>query len=140
LSVVADEPELLGLREEHLATISALVDEALLTFGRPPFERYEFLVALTNRMGGIGLEHLESSENQLEPRNFVDWDIHDWDRNVLAHEIVHSWNGKYRRPAALWTPDFHQPMRGDLLWVYEGQTQFWGMVLAARSGLQSKQT
>ena len=62
----------------------------------------------------------------------------DWDRNVIAHEFVHSWNGKYRRPADLWTPDYQQPMQDTLLWVYEGQTQFWGYVLAARSGVQTK--
>ena len=138
LYAVADRPDQLDLDAAHLSRLSALVDEALLTFGRPPFDHYTFLVALTDRMGGIGLEHLHSSENQLEPRNFVDWDALDWDRNVLAHEFSHSWNGKFRRPARLWTPDYRQPMQDDLLWVYEGQTQFWGMVLAARSGLQDK--
>ena len=61
-----------------------------------------------------------------------------WDRNVVAHELSHSWDGKYRRPAGLWTPDYRQPMQDNLLWVYEGQDQFWGWVLAARSGLQPK--
>jgi predicted metalloprotease with PDZ domain len=139
-NVVADAPELIALAPGQLVSLTTLVDEALATFGPPPFDRYEFLVALTNRMGGIGLEHLRSSENQLEPRNFVDWDAYDWDRNVLAHEFVHAWNGKYRRPAGLATPDYRQPMQGRLLWVYEGQTQFWGWVLAARSGLQSRET
>jgi predicted metalloprotease with PDZ domain len=140
LHAVADAPELLLLDPRRLTAFKALVDEALLTFGRPPFDRYELLVALTDRMGGIGLEHLRSSENQLEPRNFVDWDAFDWDRNVLAHEFTHAWNGKFRRPAGLSTPDYRQPMQSNLLWVYEGQTQFWGWVLAARSGLQAKQT
>lgn len=139
LNVVADSPEQLALDPQRLPALSGLVDEALATFGRAPYDRYEFLVALTNRMGGIGLEHLRSSENQLEPRNFVDWAGLDWDRNVLAHELVHAWNGKFRRPAKLWTPDYRQPMQDNLLWVYEGQTQFWGWVLAARSGLQSKE-
>lgn len=138
LNAVADSPDLLEIQPDHLATMPALVAEALQTFGRPAFDRYEFLVALTDRLGGIGLEHLESSENQLEPRTFVDWAPMDWDRNVLAHELVHSWNGKYRRPERLWTPDYRAPMDDSLLWVYEGQTQFWGWVLAARSGLQSK--
>ena len=64
----------------------------------------------------------------------------DWDRNVLPHEFTHSWNGKYRRPARLWTPDYRTQMQDDLLWVYEGQTQFWGFVLAARSGVQTRET
>lgn len=140
LNAVADAPELLGLGADSQARLKALVDEARITFGGPPFDRYDFLVALSTRLGGIGLEHLKSSENQLEPENFIDWQGLDWDRNVLAHELVHSWNGKYRRPAGLWTPDYRQPMRDNLLWVYEGQTQFWGWVLAARSGLQSKET
>ncbi|MFD2134796.1 hypothetical protein ACFSLT_05310 [Novosphingobium resinovorum] len=62
----------------------------------------------------------------------------DWDRNVIAHEFVHSWNGKFRRGADAWTPDYQQPMQNTMLWVYEGQTQFWGYVLAARSGVQSR--
>jgi predicted metalloprotease with PDZ domain len=135
---MADAPELLALRTEDALHLPALVEEALLTFGKPPFDKYTFLVALSDKIGGIGLEHLKSSENQLEPFNFVQWDQYDWDRNVLSHELVHSWNGKYRRPDGLATPDYRQPMVDNLLWVYEGQTQFWGWVLSARSGLQSK--
>ncbi|PEQ14215.1 peptidase M61 [Novosphingobium sp. PC22D] len=138
LSAVADSPGQLALRAEDQAKLSALVDETLLLFGKPAFDHYEFLVALSDRIGGIGLEHLRSSENQLEPNNFAQWDDFDWDRNVLSHEFVHSWNGKYRRPAGLWTPDYRTPMVDSLLWVYEGQTQFWGLVLAARAGTQSK--
>ncbi|MFM5908482.1 MAG: peptidase M61, partial [Novosphingobium sp.] len=100
----------------------------------------EFLLALTDRMGGIGLEHHRSSENQLEPDAFTEWAKNEYDRNLLPHEYAHSWSGKFRRPARLWTPDYRQPMQGDLLWAYEGQDQFWGTVLAARSGLQSKET
>lgn len=140
LNAVADAPGLLDLSVANAQYLSALSSEAMALFGRAPFDRYEFLVALTNRLGGIGLEHLRSSENQLEPRAFVDWRGHDWDRNVLPHELVHAWNGKYRRPAELWTPDYRQPMRDNLLWVYEGQTQFWGWVLAARSGVQTRDT
>ncbi len=140
MGAVADKPELLKLAPERVPALKAMGDEALLLFGSKHFDRYQFLVALTDRMGGIGLEHHRSSENQLEPKNFIEWDKMDWDRNVLAHELVHSWDGKFRRPAKLWTPDYRQPMQDNLLWVYEGQTQFWGWVLAARSGLQSKET
>jgi predicted metalloprotease with PDZ domain len=139
LNVVADKPEQLEAKPEHIAAHRALVGEALATFGTRPFDRYDFLLALTDRMGGIGLEHHRSSENQLEPNAFVKWADYDWDRGLLPHEFAHSWNGKYRRPAKLWTPDYRQPMQDNLLWVYEGQTQFWGLVLAARSGLQSKE-
>jgi predicted metalloprotease with PDZ domain len=139
LNVVADKPEQLAAKPEHIAAYRALVQEALATFGTKPFDHYAFLLALTDRMGGIGLEHHRSSENQLEPGAFLRWDDYGWDRGLLPHELAHSWNGKFRRPARLWTPDFQQPMQGNLLWVYEGQTQFWGVVHAVRSGLQSKE-
>ena len=140
LTVVADKPSLLAIKPENLKTFSNLVTEADLTFGGRPFDHYDFLLALTDRMGGIGLEHQRSSENQYEPDSFVKWDEMDWDHNVIAHEYVHAWNGKYRRPEGLWTADYRIPMQNNLLWVYEGQTQFWGWVLAARSGLQKKET
>ncbi|MDP9057194.1 MAG: peptidase M61, partial [Pseudomonadota bacterium] len=138
LNVVADRPTNLAIAPEHLATYSALVDEALLTFGSRHFDHYDFLLGLTDKLGGIGLEHHRSSENTMGPDTFTKWDERDFDRNVLPHELTHSWNGKFRRPATLWTPDYREPMQDDLLWVYEGQTQFWGLVLAARSGVQSK--
>lgn len=138
LDIVADKPEQLKIAPENLATYRNLVDEALLTYGAKHFDHYDLLLALTDRMGGIGLEHHRSSENQYEPRTLVDWTAGDWDRNVIAHEFSHSWDGKYRRPAKLWTPDYRVPMQDNLLWVYEGQNQFWGLVLAARAGVQSK--
>jgi len=138
LDVVADKPEQLVLAPEHLAMFEKLVDETLAIYGAKHFDHYDLLLALTDRMGGIGLEHHRSSENDYEPETFVKWDDYGWARNVIPHEFNHSWNGKYRRPAALWTPDYRQPMQGNLLWMYEGQDQFWGYVLAARSGLQSK--
>ncbi len=140
LNVVADKPEQLALPPERLPALKALGDEAIALFGSRHFDHYDFLAALTERMGAIGLEHHRSSENQMEPKNFIEWERLDWDRNVLAHELSHSWIGKFRRPAKLWTPDYRTPMQDNLLWVYEGQNQFWGWVLAARSGLQSKET
>ncbi len=138
LNVVADKPGDLTILPEHLKTYAALVDEALLTFGSRHFDHYDFLLALSDRLGGIGLEHHRSSENTMGPDAFSNWAERDFDRNVLPHELTHSWNGKFRRPATLWTPDYRTPMQDNLLWVYEGQTQFWGYVLAARSGVQSK--
>ena len=138
LAAVADEPALLALHPEHLATYRALVAEALALYGNRPFDHYDFLVAMTDRLGSIGLEHHRSSENQMEPETWTEWDAMGFDRNIIAHELSHAWDGKYRRPAKLWTPDYRQPMQDNLLWVYEGQNQFWGYVLAARSGVQSK--
>ena len=140
LNAVADKPELLALPPERLASLRALGEEALIAYGSRHFDHYEFLVALSDRLGDIGKEHHRSSENLVEPRSFVDWERLDWDRNVLPHELSHSWDGKFRRPAKLWTPDYRQPMQDNLLWVYEGQNQFWGLVLAARSGVQTKET
>ena len=138
LDAVADEAKSLAIRPEHLATYRALVDEALALYGSRHFDHYDILLALSDKIGSIGLEHHRSSENQMEPESFVDWATMDFDRNIIAHEISHSWDGKFRRPARLWTPDYRQPMQDNLLWVYEGQNQFWGYVLAARSGVQSK--
>ena len=86
-----------------------------------------------------GLEHHQSSEDGTEPDAFTEWDKNAYDRDLLPHEFTHSWNGKFRRPADLWTPNYNVPMQDSLLWVYEGQTQYWGEVLAARSGLWTKQ-
>jgi predicted metalloprotease with PDZ domain len=138
IGAVADKAEQLEIAPENLATYSKLVDETLALFGARHFDHYEFLLAMTDRMGSIGLEHHRSSENQYEPTTLVEWDKMAWDRNVVPHELVHSWNGKYRRPADMWTPDYRTPMQGSLLWMYEGQTQFWGYILAARSGVQPK--
>jgi predicted metalloprotease with PDZ domain len=98
-----------------------------------------FCWASATVMSGIGLEHHRSSEDGTALKYFTDWDKSSASRDLLSHEYTHSWNGKFRRPADLWTPNFNVPMRDSLLWVYEGQTQYWGTVLAARAGLWTKQ-
>lgn len=139
LNVFADEAKYLDAKPEQIAAHSRLVDQAVKLFGAQHYDHYEFLMAMTDEMGGIGLEHHRSSENGVNPEYFTEWDSGPGRRNLLPHELVHSWNGKFRRGANLWTPDFKTPMRDNLMWVYEGQTQFWGYVLQARSGLVSKQ-
>lgn len=138
LNIVADDDKYLKPRKSHIDKHAKLVREAEALFGSQPYDHYDFLLALTEEMGGIGIEHHRSSENGVNREYFTDWNDGPGRRNLLPHEIIHSWNGKYRRPQGMWTPDFRQPMRDDLLWVYEGQTQFWGYVLGARSGLYSK--
>lgn len=140
LDVVADRDDLLAIVPANLERYRALVREADLTFGARHYDHYDFLLALTDRLSHVGLEHHRSNESTYEPKTWTDWDAMDWDRNVVSHEYVHSWDGKFRRAAKLWTPDYRQPMQDNLLWVYEGQTQFWGLVLAARSGVQTKDT
>ncbi len=138
LNIFADEPAALDATAAELEAHRSLVRQADRLFGVRPFDRYDFLLALTQRMGGIGLEHHRSSENATVPYYFVAWNDAAPVRDLLPHEYVHSWNGKHRRPAELWTPDFSTPMRTSLLWVYEGQTQYWGHVLGARSGLLTR--
>ena len=139
LNVWADEAKFLDAKPEQIAAHKALVDEAVILFGSKHFDRYEFLLGLTEELGGIGLEHHRSSENTRETDYFTEWDENGSERALLPHELVHSWNGKFRRPADMWTPNYSIPMRDNLLWVYEGQTSYWDMLLAARSGLQPKE-
>jgi len=135
LNVFADEPGDLAATPEQIEAHRRLAEQELRLYGTQHFSHYEFLLALTDELGGIGLEHLRSSENSEDRDYFTGWNMGSAGRDLLAHESNHSWDGKYRRGADLWTPTYNVPMRDSLLWVYEGQDQFWGYVLAARSGL-----
>ena len=139
LDTFADTPDQLVAKPEQIAAHQRLVDQAVKTFGAQHYDHYHFLLSISDQIGGIGLEHHRSSEDGTRPGYFTEWDQNIGARNLLPHEYTHSWDGKFRRGADLWTPDFDVPMRDSLLWVYEGQTQFWGYVLQARSGLVSKQ-
>ncbi len=139
LNVVADAPELLEAKPEQIEAHKNLVTQAYKLFGSHHYDHYDLLLALSDKLGGIGLEHHRSSENGTLPTYFTEWDKNAPARNLLPHEYNHSWNGKFRRPADLWTPNYNVPMRGSLLWVYEGQTQYWGFVLGARAGLVTKE-
>ncbi|WP_374942905.1 M61 family metallopeptidase [Sphingomonas sp.] len=139
LNVFADSPDNLAATPEQIDAHKRLVEQAVKTFGAQHYDHYEFLLSLSDQLGTIGLEHHRSSENGAPTGYFTDWANGAVRRNLLPHEFTHSWDGKFRRGADLWTPDFRTPMRDSLLWVYEGQTQFWGYVLQARSGLVSKQ-
>jgi predicted metalloprotease with PDZ domain len=135
LSVFGDSAELLEVRPQQLQAHRNLVHEAYALLGPPHFDRYEFLLALSDYFGDIGLEHHRSSENRRPPNYFLEWERVGAERDLLPHEFSHSWNGKFRRPAELATPDFNTPMRNSLLWVYEGLTNYFGSLLAVRSGL-----
>ncbi len=137
LTLFADNPASLKASTEQIDAHKALVRQADRLFGSRHFKRYEFLLALSEHFSGIGLEHAESSENGVKPGYFTEWAKGAPGRTLLPHEYTHSWNGKFRRPADLSTPTFNQPMQDSLLWFYEGQTQYWGFVLSARSGLVS---
>lgn len=138
LNIVADEAKYLAATPAQIDVHRRLVDQAVKLFGTRPFDHYDFLVGLTERIDPIGLEHHRSSENVVNPGYFTDWASGPGRRNLLAHEFAHSWVGKYRRPAGQIVSDFSTPLNDELLWVYEGQDQFWGYVLGARAGLFTK--
>ena len=135
LNVFADSAAQLEAAPEHVDAHKALVNQADSVFGSRHFARYEFLLAISDQFSGIGLEHSESSENGVRLGYFTQWKKSSAGRTLLPHEYAHSWNGKFRRPADLWTPNYNVPMQDSLLWIYEGQTQYWGYVLAARAGI-----
>ena len=139
IEVIADNEAELAATPEQIAAHRRLVEQAVKTFGSQHYDHYDFLLTISNNLGGIGLEHHRSSEDGTRRGYFTDWDNQLNARNLLPHEFTHSWDGKFRRPAGLWTPDYRLPMQNEGLWVYEGQTQFWGYVLGARSGMLSKQ-
>lgn len=135
LDIVADAPKYLEMTPEQLKAHRGLVSQALKLFGSHHYDHYDFLLSLSEVLAGNGTEHHQSSENGMGTDYFTAWADNAPDRDLLAHEYTHSWNGKFRRPADLWTPNFNVPMGDSLLWVYEGQTQYWGLVLTARSGM-----
>ncbi len=139
LDVIADNDQELAATPDEIAAHRRLVEQAVKAFGAQHYDHYDFLLTISNYLGGNGLEHHRSSEDGTQRGYFTDWKNVLRDRNLLPHEFTHSWNGKFRRAADLWTPDFRTPMQDSMLWVYEGQTQFWGYVLGARSGMLSKQ-
>ena len=138
LDVVSDYPEDAQLRPAFLAGVNNLVREASALYGSHHYGVYHFLLTLSDVAGGQGLEHGQSSDNGVGEKAFSDAVHQLREADLLPHEFTHSWNGKYRRPAALYQPDFATPQQGALLWVYEGMTQYWGNVLTARAGLETQ--
>ena len=139
LHLMADSAAALATTEAQIDAHRRLVQQADKLFGPRRFAHYDFLLALSDELGGIGLEHHQSSENGVNLKYFEAWDKGVGDRELLPHEYAHSWNGKFRRPADLSTRHFNEAMQNSLLWLYEGQTEYWGRVLAVRSGLVSAQ-
>lgn len=137
IHLAADSPEALEMSPKMIADLKQLVGEAGALFGAYHHTEYHFLLALSDHVAHFGLEHHQSSDNRVPERTLLEDTLRKVHIGVLSHEYVHSWNGKYRRPADLTTSDYNQPMVGDLLWVYEGLTQYLGTLLAARSGLWS---
>jgi predicted metalloprotease with PDZ domain len=137
IDIAADSAAALAMTPDTQLQLHNLVTEAYALFGARHYRDYHFLLTLSDDVAHFGLEHHESSDDRTAERSLID----DAERvefaSLLPHEYVHSWNGKYRRPAGLATADYQQPMKDDLLWVYEGLTEYLGEVLTARSGLQT---
>ena len=136
LNLAADGEAALEIPAEQLQGYRNLVGQTGALFGARHYRHYDFLLTLSDGVAHFGLEHHESSDNRVPERSLIDEDRRKanlWD--LLPHEMVHSWNGKYRRPAGLAPGRFDEPMRGSLLWVYEGLTQYLGEILTPRSGL-----
>jgi predicted metalloprotease with PDZ domain len=137
MDMVADSEADLAMKPEDLAAYRKLVAETGALFGARHYRQYHFLYTLSDQVGGHGLEHHESNDSAAAERTLLDPDLHLLYASLLPHEFAHSWNGKYRRPAGLATRNYQEPMMGDLLWVYEGLTDYLGNLLAERSGLMS---
>jgi predicted metalloprotease with PDZ domain len=135
MDIVADNETDLAMSPEDLAAYKKLVAETGALFGARHYRQYHFLYTLSDQVGGHGLEHHQSNDSATSERTLLDPKLRLLNADLLPHEFAHSWNGKYRRPAGLATRNYQEPMIGDLLWVYEGLTDYLGNLLAERSGL-----
>jgi predicted metalloprotease with PDZ domain len=138
LDLAADGPAALEIAPSSEAAMKALVREADALYGARHYDRYHFLFTLSDHVAHFGLEHHQCNDTRLAERTLVDEKLRP-SLEVLAHEYMHSWNAKYRRPTGLATPNYQVPMDGNLLWVYEGLTQYLGTLLSARSGLWTEE-
>jgi predicted metalloprotease with PDZ domain len=139
IDIAADSAAALEMTADTQASLHNLVEEAQALFGVHHYRGYHFLLTLSDDVAHFGLEHHESSDDRTSERSLIDDAQRIEFAGLLPHEYVHSWNGKYRRPAGLATPDYQVPMKDDLLWVYEGLTEYLGSVLTARSELLTSQ-
>jgi predicted metalloprotease with PDZ domain len=137
VDMVGESDEAVQITDKDIANLKQLVAETGKLFGARHYTKYTFLLTLGDQTAHHGLEHHESSDNGAGEEMFSDADVHNLEADLLPHEFFHSWNGKYKRPAGLVTPNYQEPMHGDLLWVYEGLTDYMGNILAARTGLRS---
>jgi predicted metalloprotease with PDZ domain len=135
LNLFADREENLAMTDLQIKHHRELVKQAVKFFGAQHYDRYNFLLVLSDRTAHFGLEHHESSDNRSSADFFTSPTAYFAHPTLLPHEYTHSWNGKFRRPAGLATGNFFSPMKGELLWVYEGMTNYMGEVFAARSGM-----
>lgn len=137
LDLVADSEAALAISPDAIQKMTNLVAESGALFGARHYRDYHFLLTLSDHVAHFGLEHNECNDSRLPERTLIGPNAEMSLGGLLSHEFMHSWNGKFRRPADLATPEYETPMQDDLLWVYEGLTDYLGPLLAARSGLWS---
>jgi predicted metalloprotease with PDZ domain len=135
LDVASDDAWAVDVPPELVEHYKRLVAEATALYHSHHFRDYHFLLTLSDNTMGLGQEHHESSDDRVQQHTLVDPNARILEAGLFPHEFSHSWNGQYRRPVGLATSDFQEPMKGELLWVYEGLTEYLGTMLSARSGL-----
>jgi len=135
LHLAGDSDRAIEMPQDEITHYQNLVKETGALFGSRHYRDYHFLLTMSDHVARFGLEHHESSDDRIGERGLVDEGSRKVNEGLLPHEFTHSWNGKYRRPAGLVIPDYSQPMKDDLLWVYEGLTEYLGEILTPRSGL-----
>jgi predicted metalloprotease with PDZ domain len=135
VDVVSDDAWALDVPPALIVNYTRLVAEAGALYQSHHYRDYHFLLTLSDNVLPLGQEHHESSDDRVAEHTLVDPNARLLEAGLFPHEFTHSWNGQYRRPEGLATTDFQQPMKGDLLWVYEGLTEYLGTILTARSGL-----
>ncbi len=139
LDMASDSDAALQVPPESVEGYKRLINETGALFGARHYNEYHFLLTLSDHTAHFGLEHHQSSDDRVAERTMIEDAPRMLEAGLLPHEMTHSWNGKYRRPAGLATPNYQEPMKGDLLWVYEGLTEYIGYILTARAGLWTKQ-
>ena len=139
IAIAADSEGALTVPDDFAKGYDRMVAQAGMLFGSRLYRHYTWLLSLSDHVAHFGLEHHESSDDRVDENSLSEAPYRERVAELLAHEYVHSWNGKYRRPAGLLSPDYNKDMDGTLLWVYEGMTQFWGEVLPVRSGMVAPQ-
>ena len=135
LNLLSESAEATKTPDDFAAQYGRLVDETSALFGANHYRHYDWLFTLSDAVAHFGLEHHESSDDRVAENRLLEDPSRKWVSTLMAHEFVHSWNGKYRRPAGLATGNYDTPMTGELLWVYEGLTEYLGNLLPVRSGI-----
>ncbi|HET7586666.1 MAG TPA: M61 family peptidase [Gammaproteobacteria bacterium] len=139
LDIIADFPKALTMTDEQVSDFRNLIEQAQALFQSHHYKEYHFLLTLSDKTAHFGLEHHQSSDDRYRADFFINDKAYLLGASLLPHEYIHSWNGKFRRPAELYQPNFEDPEHTRMLWVYEGLTDYWADVLTARSDLRSQQ-